>query len=41
VQFCLRHRSFEPQQQTIIVVGRIIYSIGIGYQRIEKRTDLQ
>jgi hypothetical protein len=41
VQFCLRHRSFEPQQQTIIVVGRIIYPIGIGDQRIEKSTDFQ
>jgi hypothetical protein len=41
VQFCFRHRSFEPQQQTIIIDRRIIHTIGIGNQRVEQRADLQ
>ena len=41
MQFGFRHCSLQPQQQAIVVVGRIIHPIGVGDQRIEQRADLQ
>jgi hypothetical protein len=41
VQFRFRHRSFQPQQQAVIELGRIIDPIGVGNKRIEQRADLQ
>ena len=41
MQFGFRHRPFQAQQQTIVVIGRIIHPIGIGDQRIEQRADFQ
>ena len=49
MQLCFRafrqreavHRPLEPEQQTIIVVRRIIHAIGIGDQRIKQGTDLK
>ena len=41
VQLRFRHRALEAKQETIVEVGRIIYSIGVGDQGVEQRADLQ
>ena len=41
MQFSFRHRPFEPQQQTIVVIGWIIHPVGVGDQRVEQRADFQ
>ena len=41
MQFGFRHRPFQAQQQTIVVMGWIIHPIGVGDQRIEQRADFQ
>ena len=41
VQLRFRHRPLEPEQQTVVVVGRIIHAVGIRNQRVEQGADLQ
>ena len=41
MQFRLRHRSLQSEQQTVIIVRRIIHAVGIGNQSVEQRANLQ
>ncbi len=41
MQFSFRHRAFQPKQQAVVEIGRIIDPIGVSNQRIEQRADLQ
>ena len=41
VQLRFRHRPLQPEQQTVVVVGRIIHAVGIRNQRVEQGADLQ
>lgn len=41
MQFCLAHGTFQAQQQTIVILGRIIQSILVGNQGTEQGTNFQ
>ena len=41
MQFGFRHRSLQAEQQTVIVVRRIIHPIDVGDERIEQRANLK
>src|SRR3954469_20811640 len=41
VQLCFGHRSFEPEQQAVVVESGIIDAVAVSNQRACQRADLQ
>ena len=41
VQFGFRHGAFQPQQQTVIEMARVVQSVFVQDQRLGQRADLQ
>ncbi len=41
MQLCFADRSFQPQQQPVVVLGRVVDPIRVGQQRSRQRTQLQ
>jgi hypothetical protein len=41
VQLGLAHRALEPEQQPVVVEGRIVDAIAVGDQRAGERADLE
>ena len=41
VQLGLAHDPLQPQQQTVVVVGRVVEAVVVGQQGVEDRTPLQ
>jgi hypothetical protein len=41
VQLGLAHRSFQPQEQPVVVLGGVVHPVQVGDERSEQRAQLQ
>ena len=40
MKFCLAHHPVQPEQEAIVVIGRVVEPVGVGQERAEPGTQL-